>query len=348
VVRWAPVPNAFISGTGFYVPPRVVSNADLIAMGVDTTNEWIVQRTGIEARRYADEGVGTSDLALPAARDAIERAGLTARDLDLIVLATLSPDMAFPGSGVLLQQKLGLCDGPDAKFIGALDVRNQCSGFLYGLHVATAQVKSGSARHVLVVGAETHSAAIDISTRGRTVSSLFGDGAGAVVVSATDEDRGIRGTWLGADGRYAEMLCQKVWDIRKRPFIPLDANGVGQVDASHMYAQMDGRTVFKHAVEKMCMALMQACWATSTDPKEVDLFFFHQANMRINQYVAKQLSLPDEKVVHNIQRYGNTTAATIPILLAEAEREGRLKRGMRVAMVAFGSGFTWGSAMVDW
>jgi len=342
------VPNAFISGTGFYVPPRVVTNDDLIAMGIDTTNDWIVQRTGIEARRYAEEGVGTSDLAVPAARDAIERAGLTARDLDFIVFATLSPDMAFPGSGVLLQQKLGLCEGPEPKFVGALDVRNQCSGFLYSLHVATGLVKSGSARHVLVVGAETHSAAIDISTRGRTVSSLFGDGAGAVVVSATDEDRGVRGTWLGADGRYAEMLCQKVWDIRKRPFIPLDANGVGQVDPSHMYAQMDGRTVFKHAVEKMCMALMQACWATSTDPKEVDLFFFHQANMRINQYVAKQLSLPDEKVVHNIQRYGNTTAATIPILLAEAERDGRLKRGMRVAMVAFGSGFTWGSAMVDW
>jgi 3-oxoacyl-[acyl-carrier-protein] synthase-3 len=342
------VPNAFISGTGFYVPPRVVTNDDLIAMGIDTTNDWIVQRTGIEARRYAEEGVGTSDLAVPAARDAIERAGLTARDLDFIVFATLSPDMAFPGSGVLLQQKLGLCEGPEPKFVGALDVRNQCSGFLYSLHVATGLVKSGSARHVLVVGAETHSAAIDISTRGRTVSSLFGDGAGAVVVSETDEDRGVRGTWLGADGRYAEMLCQKVWDIRKRPFIPLDANGVGQVDPSHMYAQMDGRTVFKHAVEKMCMALMQACWATSTDPKEVDLFFFHQANMRINQYVAKQLSLPDEKVVHNIQRYGNTTAATIPILLAEAERDGRLKRGMRVAMVAFGSGFTWGSAMVDW
>jgi 3-oxoacyl-[acyl-carrier-protein] synthase III len=342
------VPNAYLSGTGYYVPPRVVTNEDLIAMGVDTTNEWIVQRTGIESRRYADEGVGTSDLALPAARDALERAGLTPRDLDLIVFATLSPDMAFPGSGVLLQQKLGLCDGPEPKFVGALDVRNQCSGFLYALHVATAQVKSGSARHVLVVGAETHSAAIDISTRGRTVSSLFGDGAGAAVVSATDEDRGVRGTWLGADGRYAEMLCQKVWDIRKRPFIPVDASGVGQVDASHMYAQMDGRTVFKHAVEKMCTALMQACWATSTDPKEVDLFFFHQANMRINQYVAKTLSLPDEKVVHNIQRYGNTTAATIPILLAEAERDGRLKRGMRVAMVAFGSGFTWGSAMVDW
>jgi 3-oxoacyl-[acyl-carrier-protein] synthase-3 len=342
------VPNAFISGTGFYVPPRVVTNDDLIAMGVDTTNEWIVQRTGIEARRYAEEGVGTSDLAVPASRDALQRAGIEARDLDLIVFATLSPEMAFPGSGVLLQQKLGLCDGAQPKFVGALDVRNQCSGFLYGLHVATALVKSASARHVLLVGAETHSAAIDVSSRGRSVSSLFGDGAGAVVVSATDQDTGIRGSWLGADGRYAEMLCQKVWDIRKRPFIPLDAGGVGQVDADHMYAQMDGRAVFKHAVEKMCLALMQACWATRTDPKEVDLFFFHQANLRINQYVAKQLALPDEKVVHNIERYGNTTAATLPVLLAEAERDGRLKRGMRVALVAFGSGFTWGSAMVDW
>jgi 3-oxoacyl-[acyl-carrier-protein] synthase-3 len=342
------VPNAVISGTGFYVPPRVVTNDDLVALGVDTTHDWIVQRTGIEARRFADEGVGSSDLALPAARDAISRAGLAPGDLDLIVFATLSPDMAFPGSGVLLQQKLGLCDGADAKFCGALDVRNQCSGFLYGLHVATGLVKSGGAKHVLLVGAETHSAAIDLSARGRTVCSLFGDGAGAVVVSATDEDRGVRGTWLGADGRFAETLCQKVWDIRKRPFIPVDANGVGQVAPEYMYAQMDGRTVFKHAVEKMCRALMQACWSTGTEFEQIDLFFFHQANMRINQFVAKQLELPDDKVVHNIQRYGNTTAATIPIMLAEAEREGRLKRGMKVAMVAFGSGFTWGSAIADW
>jgi len=342
------VPNARISGTGFYVPPRVVTNDDLAKLGLDTTNEWIVQRTGIEQRRYAEEGVGTSDLAVPAARDAIARAGIRPRDLDLIVFATLSPDMAFPGSGVLLQQKLGMCEGDEVKLCGALDVRNQCSGFLYGLHVATSIVKSGGGKHVLVVGAETHSAAIDLSTRGRTVSTLFGDGAGAVVVSATEEDRGVRGTWLGADGRYAEMLCQRVWDIRKRPFIPLDEHGVGQVQPSHMWATMDGRQVFKHAVEKMCLALMQACWAMNTEPKDIDLFFFHQANMRINQYVAKQLGLPDEKVLHNIQRYGNTTAATLPILLAEAERDGRLVKGKRIAMVAFGSGFTWGSAIVDW
>ncbi len=340
--------NAFISGTGFYVPPRVVTNEDLVSMGLETTNEWIVQRTGIEERRYSEAGVGTADLALPAAKDAIARAGLSVRDIDLIVFATLSPDMAFPGCGVLLQTKLGLCDGDSPKFCGALDVRNQCSGFVYGLHVATSVVKSGGAKHVLLVGAETHSAAIDMSTRGRAVAPLFGDGAGAVVVSATDEDRGVRGAWLGADGRYAEVLCQKVWDIKKRPFIPVNEEGVGQVAAEDLWANMDGKTVFKHAVEKICMGIMQACVATNTDPRTIDLYAFHQANLRINQYVAKTLGVPDEKVLHNIQRYGNTTAATIPILLAEAERDGRLKRGMRVAMVAFGSGFTWGSALVDW
>jgi 3-oxoacyl-[acyl-carrier-protein] synthase III len=340
--------GARITGTGFYVPPRVVTNDDLAKLGIDTTSQWIIQRTGIEERRFAEAGVGTSDLAVPAARDAIARAGLQPHDIDLIVFATLSPDMAFPGCGVLLQKKLGMCEGDSPKFCGALDVRNQCSGFLYGLQVATSVVKAGAAKHVLLVGAETHSAAIDLSTHGRTVSTLFGDGAGAVVVSATEEDRGIRGTWLGADGRFAETLCQRVWDIRQRPFIPLDEHGVGQVEPSHLWAQMDGRTVFKHAVEKMCLAVMQACWATGTEPSKIDLFFFHQANLRINQYVAGQLGLPDEKVVHNIQRYGNTTAATIPILLAEAERDGRLTPGKRIAMVSFGSGFTWGSAIADW
>lgn len=343
------MPNAYISGTGFYVPPKVVTNDDLAkSYGVDTTHEWIVQRTGIESRRFAEEGVGSSDLALEATKAALARAKLTPHDLDMIVFATLSPDFCFPGSGVLLQKKLGLCEQPSPKFVPALDVRNQCSGFLYGLHSATAMVKSGAAKHVLVVGAETHSAALDFSARGRTVASLFGDGAGAAIVSATDEDRGVRGCWLGADGRFAETLSQKIWDIRKRPFIPLDANGVGQVAPEMMFAQMEGKVVFKNAVEKMCLAVMQACWSLQIDAKDIDLFFFHQANMRINQYVANQLGLSEDRVVHNIQRYGNTTAATIPILLAEAEESGRLKRGMKVAMVAFGSGFTWGAAVCDW
>ena len=343
------MPNAFISGTGFHVPPRIVTNDMLAAeYGVDTTNEWIVQRTGIEARRFAEEGLGTADLALPAAQMALEAAKLRPHDLDMIILATLSPEHAFPGSGVYLQQKLGLCDGPDAKFVPALDVRNQCSGFLYGLATGTSMVKSGGARHVLVVGAETHSAALDFSARGRTVSSLFGDGAGAVVVSATDEDRGVRSWHLGADGRHADVLSQKVWDIRKRPFIPLDEDGVGQVAPEYIWAKMEGKLVFKNAVERMMQVLMEACIKNGITGQDIDLFVFHQANLRINQYLAQHLGIPDEKLVHNIQRYGNTTAATIPILLAESERNGKLKRGMKVALVAFGSGFTWGAAVIDW
>jgi 3-oxoacyl-[acyl-carrier-protein] synthase III len=343
------VKNAYISGTGSYVPPRVVSNDDLAKeFGIDTTHEWILQRTGIEARRFADEGVGSADLALPAAREALKNAGIEAHDLDMIIFATLSPEHCFPGSGVYLQQKLGLCDGPNAKFVPALDVRNQCSGFLYSLATAGSMVKSGAAKHVLVVGAEVHSHALDLTTRGRTVSSLFGDGAGAVVVSATHEDRGLRTFKLGADGRYADNLSQRVWDIRKRPFIPTNAEGVGQVSPEHLWANMDGKIVFKNAVERMMTVLMEAMLAEGISGADIDMFFFHQANLRINQYVQEHLGIPNEKVIHNIQRYGNTTAATIPLLLAEAEATGRLKRGMKVAMIAFGSGFTWGAQICDW
>jgi len=341
------MPNAYISGTGMYVPDNVVTNDDLRDVyGIDTSHEWIVKRTGIEARRFAPEGIGSADLAVPASEMAIERAGIDKTDLDMIIFATLSPEHCFPGSGVYLQDKLGL---PEAgKFVPALDVRNQCSGFLYGLGTATAMVQSGAAKHVLVVGGETHSAALDLSTRGRTVASLFGDGAGAVIVSATDEDRGVRGWYLGADGRFADVLAQRVWDIRKRPFIPNDDNGVGQVQPEMMWAQMEGKTVFKNAVERMIQVLMQACWDQKIDLKDIDLFCFHQANLRINQYVANMMSIPEEKCVTNIERFGNTTAATIPLLLAEAEQSGRLKKGMKVACVAFGSGFTWGSAIIDW
>lgn len=343
------MPNAYISGTGYYVPPRVVKNEDLRTQyGIDTTHDWIVQRTGIEERRFAEEGVGSADLGCKAAEAAIAKAGIKKTDLDMIIFATLSPEHCFPGSGVYLQQKLGLCDGPDAKFVPALDVRNQCSGFLYSLGTATSMVKSGACKHVLVVGAEVHSAALDLSTRGRTVASLFGDGAGAVIVSATEEDRGVR-TWkLGADGRFADQLSQKVWDIRKRPFIPQNAEGVGQVAPEFMWAQMQGKTVFKHAVERMMTVLMEACIGAGCAGTDIDLFVFHQANMRINQFIQQTLQIPDDKIVHNIQRYGNTTAATIPILLAESEESGKLKRGMKVAMIAFGSGFTWGAAIADW
>ncbi len=339
--------NAFISGTGFYAPPRAVTNEDLrTRYGIDTTHDWIVQRTGIEERHFADDGVGTADLAVPAAEQALARAGLDKKDIDLIVFCTLSPDAVFPGSGVFLQRKLGLCDM--GRFIPALDVRNQCSGFLYGLSTATAMVRSGAYKHVLLVGAETHSAALDLSTRGRQVASLFGDGAGAVIVSATDEDRGVRTVHLGSDGRFAEILCQRVWDISKRPFIPQNEEGVGQVSPEMMWAHMDGKQVFRHAVERMIGSLMQVMQSQQITLKDIDLFMFHQANLRINQFIQQQIGAPEEKFVNNIQRYGNTTAATLPSLMHEAEVEGKLRRGMKVALVAFGSGFTWGAAIIDW
>ena len=316
---------------------------------METSDEWIQQRTGIRERRFAADGVGSADLGLEASKMALEAAGIEPQDLDMIIFATLSPDHCFPGSGVYLQDKLGLCAGDNIKYVPALDIRNQCSGFLYGTQVASAMIQSGQCKRVLLVGAETHSHALDLSTRGRTVASLFGDGAGAVVFEATEADRGVRGVWLGADGSNADVLAQRIWDIKRFPFVELDEEGVGRVPPLELFAQMDGRTVFKHAVTKISGALMEALGKTNTNIDDIDLFVLHQANKRINEYVAnKILKVPEHKVPHNIERYGNTTAATIPILLAEAVREGKLQPGMRIALAAFGSGFTWGSAIIDW
>jgi 3-oxoacyl-[acyl-carrier-protein] synthase-3 len=320
-----------------------VTNQHLIEMGIDTSNDWIVQRTGIEERRFAEDGVGPADMALPAAKDAIARAGITVDDVDFIVFATLSPEHAFPGSGCYLQAKLGLPGVP------CLDVRNQCSGFLYALACARGMVETGMAKNVLVVGGERHTGALDYTTEGRTVACIFGDGAAAVVVRGTDDaERGIRWMNLGADGRFADALSQRVWNNRNSPFIPKDDQGRGIVEKDMLFCQMDGKTVFKHAVEKMLMSVMCLCMDNKLEPSELDLIVCHQANLRINEYVRDQLGLPADKVPNNIQKYGNTTAATVPLLLAELERDGRLKQGMKVALVAFGSGFTWGSAYVVW
>ena len=337
--------RAYIASTAFHVPPNRVTNQDLITKyGIDTTNEWIVQRTGIESRHYSADGEGTADIALPAALEAIERAGLTKDDVDMIVFATLSPEHAFPGSGCYLQALLGLPGVP------AMDVRNQCSGFLYALASARGFVESGLAKNVLVVGGEKQSAALDLTTEGRTVACLFGDGAGAVMVRGTDDpERGIRWMNLGADGRYADALSQRVWDNRKRPFVWKDPEtGKNVVKPEMMWCQMDGKLVFKNAVEKMILSVVGMCMENKIEPQDLDLVVCHQANMRINEFVRDQLGLPAEKVPNNIQKYGNTTAATIPILLSELERDGRLKPGMKVALVGFGSGFTWGSAYVVW
>lgn len=343
------MPRAYIAGTGHYAPPNIVTNQDLVdKYGIDTTNEWIVQRTGIEERRFGGDGVGPADMGAEAAKMALMRAGLQVEDVDFIVFATLSPEHAFPGSGCYMQAKLGLVGVP------AMDIRNQCSGFLYALAAAKGLVETGMSKTCLVVGGERHSGALDLTTEGRQVACIFGDGAGAVVLRATSDDdfeqgRGIRWMNLGADGRYADMLTQKVWNNRYSPFIPRDpVTGKGVVEPEMLWCQMDGKQVFKNAVEKMILSVAGMCMENKIEPADLDLVVCHQANLRINEYVRDQLGLPADKVPNNIQRYGNTTAATIPILLSELEGDGRLKRGMKVAMVAFGSGFTWGSAYVVW
>ncbi len=329
--------RAAILGSGHYVPPRVVTNDDLAQM-FDTSDEWIVQRTGIRERRFIDEtGTGASDLALPAAKMAIEQAGLEVRDVDAIIFATLSPDIYFPGSGCLLGHKLGLGGVP------ALDVRNQCSGFLYSLSVADAWIRGGMYRNILVVGAEVHSTGIELADRGRDVAVLFGDGAGAVVVGAAKrEGQGIKTVELHADGVGARDL----WvEAPASMFIPrLDE---AMLEEGRHYPRMNGRQVFRWATEKMPEVAQSVLRKCDLEVDDVDLFIPHQANMRINQRVAKRLGIAADRVVHNIERYGNTTAATIPIGISESWREGNLEPGTKVLFAAFGAGFTWAGAVVQ-
>jgi 3-oxoacyl-[acyl-carrier-protein] synthase-3 len=328
-----------ILGVGSFLPPRVVTNHDLAAL-MDTSDEWIRQRTGIEERRWVDPSVTTSDLALEASLKAIEQAGIRKQDLDAIIVATLSPDHDFPGTACFLQAKLGLPG------IAALDIRQQCSGFIYGISIADQFIRSGMYRHVLVVGAEVHSKGLDRTTRGRDVSVLFGDGAGAVVLGQTQDAAGPRilSTHLYADGTYAREL----WLQAPSMAYPTERMDAGVLERGEHYPKMNGKTVFVHAVRRMPEAIQEALAAQSVSAKDVDLFVFHQANLRINEAVGKQLGIPEEKIFNTIQKFGNTTAATIPIGFDEAIRAGRLKPGMLVASAAFGSGFTWASALIRW
>ena len=329
-----------IASVGSYTPSRVVTNDDL-AQIMDTSDEWIVQRTGIKERRWVEEGEDNSDLALQASLTAIERAGLEKSDIDMIVLSTLSPDHDFPGTACFLQAKLGLSGIP------ALDIRQQCSGFIYGLSIADHFVRGGTAKNVLVVGSEVHSRGLEKNTRGRDVTVLFGDGAGAVVVSAcevknSETDPHLFSTHLHADGSHAKALWLPA---------PGAALGGSERITSEMiregkhYPQMNGKRVFASAVKKMSEAVGEALTANEFPLEKVDLFLFHQANLRINEAVAQQLKIPWERVYNTIHRFGNTTAATIPIGMDEAIKEGKLKKGMVVGVAAFGSGFTWASGL---
>jgi 3-oxoacyl-[acyl-carrier-protein] synthase III len=324
-----------ILGVGHYVPSKVVTNDDLSKL-FETSDEWIQQRTGIKERRYIEHtGIGASDLAVPAVKMACERAQIAVSDIDLIIFATLSPDFTFPGSAVFLQEKLGLAG------IAALDIRNQCSGFLYGLQIADSFIKTGMYKRIALVGGEVHSSGLDFSNEGRDVTVLFGDGAACAILGPTDDpSRGVLEVEVHADGRGAREL----WiEAPASAYIPrIDKE---MIDQRKHYPQMNGKQVFRWATEKMPECAWSVLRRAGKTPADVDLFVPHQANMRINELVARKLELPHEKVAHNIEKYGNTTAASIPLALSEAIGDGRAKKGSLVLFAAFGAGFTWGAAL---
>jgi len=344
-----------IAGIGMYIPEQVVTNNDLKKY-MDTSDEWIQERTGIQERHYAhrtDET--TTTMAVEAATIAIQRAGITPQDIDFIVFATLCPDYYFPGCGVLVQRAMKM------KEIGALDVRNQCSGFVYALSVADQFIKTGMYKNILVIGSEKHSFGLDFSTRGRNVSVIFGDGAGAVVLQPTEEaNRGILSTHLHSDGSSAEILAMynpgthaNHW--MEKPLATFDEAEIAQMFMSHkmidnaeLFPYMDGPAVFKKAVVKFPEVIMESLKANNLTAKDINMLIPHQANLRISQFVQQHLGLSDDQVHNNIQKYGNTTAASVPIALCEAYEQGRIKDGDLVCLAAFGSGFTWASALLRW
>jgi 3-oxoacyl-[acyl-carrier-protein] synthase-3 len=343
-----------IAGIGMYVPSNVVTNQDLTKY-MDTNDEWIQERTGIKERRYAhrtDET--TTTMGVEASKIAIERAGITPQDIDFIVFATLSPDYYFPGCGVLLQRAMKM------KQVGALDVRNQCSGFVYALSVADQFIKSGTYKNVLVVGAEKHSFGLDFTTRGRNISVIFGDGAGAVVLQPTeDENRGILSTHLHSDGADAEILAMynpgthaNHWKENLASFNKADIADMfmshQMIDNAQNFPYMDGPHVFKTAVVKFPEVIVESLSTNGYQPADLNMLIPHQANLRIAQFVQHKLKLRDDQVYNNIQKYGNTTAASIPIALCEVWEQGKIKEGDLVCLAAFGSGFTWASALLKW
>ncbi len=321
-----------ILALGHYVPPRVVTNEELGAL-LGMSDAEIRKRTGISQRRYVEPGVGCSDLALCAVHNALERSGLAREEIDCIIFATLSADHFFPGSGCFLQEKLGLPGIP------ALDVRNQCSGFLYGLVIADHFVRLGTYRRVLVVGAEVQSFGLNFSSEAREVSIIFGDGAGCAILGPSQDGSGILASRLHADGRHARELWLEVPSSGKR----LEHE---DLDRGAHYPRMNGSSVFRHAVRRLSEAVFETLAEAKCNLNDISLFAFHQANLRIIEAVTERLGVPSGKVVNNIQKYGNTTAASIPLLLSEAEQEGKLRRGDLVMLAAFGSGFTWASTLI--
>jgi len=333
--------NSKISGLGYFVPDNVVTNDDLSKL-MDTNDEWIQERTGIKERRYVIKGEDTtSTMGVKAAKIAIERAGIEKDDIEFIVFATLSPDYYFPGPGVQVQRAL------DIKTVGAIDIRNQCSGFVYGISLADQYIKSGMYKNVLVIGAELHSAGLDMTTRGRGVSVIFGDGAGAVVLTREeDNSKGILSTHLHSEGAHAEELSLIAPGMGKRWV--LDILKDNDPNDESYFPYMNGQFVFKNAVVRFSEVIMEGLKANKLESTEIDMLIPHQANLRISQFIQKKFRLRDDQIYNNIMQYGNTTAASIPIALTEAWEQGKIKEGDLVVLAAFGSGFTWGSVIIRW
>jgi len=328
-----------IVGLGHHVPDTIITNEYLSTL-MDTNNEWIIERTGINERRWIDPKVDTvANMAAKATRIALQNANLTEKDIDFIVFATITPDYFFPGSGVLLQRELGL-DGR----IGALDIRNACSGFIYALSVADQFIKSGMYKTILVIGAEIQSTALDITTRGRNTAVIFGDGAGAAILQRSDKP-GILSTHLHSDGRFAEELYVKD-PGSSRPHAERQPEQI--LDTSTFKVVMNGSQVFKHAVVRFIEVIQEALEKNNLQKENINLLVPHQANLRISQFIQQKLALRDDQVYNNIMRYGNTTAASIPIAMSEAWKEGRIKETDVICLAAFGSGFTWASALIRW
>jgi 3-oxoacyl-[acyl-carrier-protein] synthase-3 len=326
-----------ILGIGMSVPRRIVTNHDL-ATQMETSHEWIVERTGIEQRHWVEEGETGCSLATAASKQAMERAGVEAKDIDLIIYATLSPDFFFPGTAVFVQRALGM------KEIPCLDIRQQCTGFIYGLSIADAYIRTGMFKNILMIGSEVHSTGLDVSTAGRDITVLFGDGAGAVVIGrATDDQHMILSTHIHADGSEAEILWTEYPASARHPRITEAA----MLERKH-FPVMNGKKVFKHAVTRMPQAIMEGMIANNITLADVDMMIPHQANLRINQMVAQMIGMPAEKTHNTIMKWGNTTAASIPMCMYDALEVGKITPGNLVCLVAFGAGLTWGSAFLRW
>lgn len=330
-----------ITGLGYYVPDNVVTNDDLSKI-MDTNDEWIQERTGIQERRHVAKAEDTTtSMGVTAAEIAIERAGINKDEIDFVIFATLSPDYYFPGPGVLVQRDLGL------RTVGALDVRNQCSGFVYAISVADQFIKTGMYKNILVIGSEVHSRGLDMTTRGRGVSVIFGDGAGAAILSREEDlSKGILSTHLHSEGQFAEELALIAPGMGKRWVTDIIKDN--NPDDESYYPHMNGQFVFKNAVVRFSEVINEGLQANNLEVSDINMLIPHQANLRISQFIQQKFRLSDDKVYNNIQKYGNTTAASIPIALTEAWEQGKIKEGDLVVLAAFGSGFTWGSVIIRW